>query len=293
VCKRAAGGSCKNVEVPKYNEQTEAKLFNAQKKGDEASDDLVEAQKVRPLKDVARASVDSRYDVEGDDAAGPIGAAEREYLNEDGLSVNYDVGPKAWRHTTIRNKEQDRLTQKTDNIILETYENPKDGTMIINDSRNKDNDDLLEGPDDGSFPKGRSLPWSDMVMHNWKTAATKAGLKPNSLKYMIRNGVGKGSSAKETQELIHAAITRVKGDVKKVNTFRGDPEIPGITGEELAAYQTIAGSTHAHRVIKMLTDYPETMQNVRIESFSVTTSETEASDSEYNIVIKFTTVEDP
>jgi len=212
------------------------------------------------------------------------------YLNEEGqgLSVKYEPGKTVWTHSIIQNKEKDRKTDKLDRNILDTYENAGDGTMIINDSRNQENDDLLKGPNDGSFPKGGSLPWSDMVMHNWKAAAKKGKVNPNSLKYMIRNGIGSGSSADETQELIDAAIDLMKGDRTKVNTFRGDPKASGVTENELAAYRTIAGSPHAHRVIKMLADYPETMPNVRVESFSVTTSETEAADEEYNIVIKFT-----
>lgn len=166
--------------------------------------------------------------------------------------------------------------------------------MIITDSRNIVNDELLKNaPDDRSFPRGSSLPWSDMMMHNWKMATSGTKVKPNQLKYMIRNNIMKGPGAEETKVMITAAIKRTNGDPKRVSTFQGEPEPSGITGEELAAYQNLAGSTHAHRVIKMLTDYPETMKNVRIESFSVTTQETEGAEGEYNIVIKFTQVEEP
>jgi hypothetical protein len=156
--------------------------------------------------------------------------------------------------------------------------------MVIVDSRNKEND--------LAAAKDKAL-WSDMVMFDLKKAFNSDKIKPDELRYMVRSSIQGGSSAERTQGYIEAAITRTGSDRAKSNTFRSDPEAPGILPDEIAAYQLLAGSDHVHRVLLMLKDYPTTMKNVRVESLSVTTPDTEGADDLYNIVIKFTKVDNP
>jgi hypothetical protein len=288
-CKRAPGGECSNTA------KFDAPLEVFRQKGESALRALVAAQRVEKPQDVNRASVATRYETQMNAGwAPPLSKDERKFVED--LGVKYSIDD-SWTLSTIKNKEEHSGSSNLDNIIVNTSENPRDGAIVITDSRNKENDKLLEGvPDDGGFPKGNSLPWSDMVMFNWKQSCLRDQsniIGPDTLKYMVRNNIDMGDSADETRNLIDAAIERTKGDPAKVNTFRGDPAAPGITSDEIAAYQLLAGSPHGHRVVLMLADYANTMRNVRIESFSVTTTETAAADEAYNVLIKFVKIETP
>jgi hypothetical protein len=127
-----------------------------------------------------------------------------------------------------------------------------------------------------------------MVMSDWRKACaldTEDSLRPTLLRYMVRNNIESGTSANKTMDMIDVANKRTKGDPAKVNTFRRDPAIPGITADELAAYRIMACTNHGHRVLLMLPDYPATIKNIRIGSFSVTTPATIGAGKEYSIVM--------
>jgi len=244
---------------------------------------LLETQRANPLpQDINRATVSTKYEhVLFDERPSPISPDETGFLGQDGLQLSFST-EKTWVMSTTRN--QAGVNPKLDNIILETYTSPKDRGIVIMDSRNKEND--YSAPQD-------KLPWSDMAMFDIKTAFQEAKVKPDELRYMIRGNIDTGSSAEKTAECIEGAIVRTAGDRAKVNTFRSDPNAPGVTTNELAAYQLLAGSDHVHRVLLMLKDYPTTMRNVRIESLGVTTPATKDATDEYNIIIKFVKIENP
>jgi hypothetical protein len=275
-CKRAPGDACSNVAP--YDD---AELETVRAKGRDAQASLLETQRANPLpQDINRATVSTKYEhVVAPNSAPPISPDETGFLGQDGLQVSFSTG-STWTISTTRN--QAGVNPKMDNNILETYINPKDRGIVIMDSRNKEND--LSAPQD-------KLPWSDMVMFDFRTAFQTAGVNPNELRYMIRSNIDGASSADKTQEYIEGAIVRTAGDRAKVNTFRSDPNASGVTTNELAAYQLLAGSDHVHRVLLMLKDYPTTMKNVRIESLSVTTPATKDATDEYSIIIKFAKIE--
>ena len=276
VCKRSPGGDCSDVKVTPFQDKY---IDGIRGKGADSQAALEKAQKADPLKDVERDPVSKNYQGQGKDDEAPYiydGEAKDFWLNKQFPEIEYSENVD-WRTSTIRNQGVD-ISGHTDNVILSTYERPQVGTMIIADSKNAEKDALKGKPE--------QLRWSDMVMNNWVKASKDEGNEnPDKLKYMIRNNIQDGDSAQQTQTAINAAILRTKGDGTAMQTFRSDPKKAG--DDELAAYQLIAGTAHGDRVLKMLADYPKTMKNVRIESFSVFTPKTQPGPGEYAIVIKF------
>ncbi|KAF2855907.1 hypothetical protein T440DRAFT_463255 [Plenodomus tracheiphilus IPT5] len=273
-CKRAPGDAC-DSESLKFAKEDDEKI---RVKGRDSQAALIQKQRSNDPRDVNRPSVSSNYDHQVyDDAPAPISEADCAFLREAPIDVPYSTTEK-WRLSTIRNK--DNQNPAMENIILQTYERKEDRAIVIFDSRNREKD---------LAPEQDRLRWSDMVMYNLKNSFDD----PSDLRYMVRNTIDQGESAAKTQALIETAIMRTKGDRTKVNVIRSDPKAPGITENELSAYQLVAGSDHCDRVLKMLTDFPETMRNVRIESLSVSTSDTAKAGDEYSIVIKFIKVAEP
>jgi hypothetical protein len=78
----------------------------------------------------------------------------------------------------------------------------------------------------------------------------------------------------------------------KVNTFCSGV-VPGPLPAEITGFEILSGSNHVNRVHRMLADYPAIMQNVRIESLTVTTIHTDSAENAYNILIKLTKVATP
>jgi hypothetical protein len=277
-CKRNLGDACANV-APFENGELESIRI----KGKDAQASLLATQKADPLaQDIGRATVPTKYDrIVVKEHTPPIESDEIGFLGQDGIQVSFST-EKIWTLSTTRN--QAGLNPKIDNNILESYTSPQDRGIVITDSRNKEND-MAAAQD--------RLPWSDMAMFDVMDAFRTAKINPSELRYIIQNSIQGGPSAAKTQEFIDAAIKRTGGDRGSVNTFRSDPGAPGITTDEIAAYQLLAGSDHVHRVLLMLKDYPTSMKNVRIESLSVTTPATRDATDEYNIVIKLAKVENP
>lgn len=277
-CKRAPGDACPNIA-----RFEDANLEALRVKGRDAQAALVVAQRAKPVKDVDKASVSDNYAYEDyENVELNLGEDEMQWLTHGGAQAPFSGTRNGWTKTTIRNK--DGQNEKLDNIILDTYQGKEDRAMVIADSRNREND---------KAPPEDKLRWTDMAMFSWKKFCEDKGIQPREVRYWLRNNIQGGDSAIETQTAIDGAITRTKGDPGQINTFRSDPDAPGITTDELAAFQLIAGTAHGHRVLLMLKDFPETMKNVRIESFSVTTRDTEAADEEYNILIKFGLIDNP
>lgn len=247
--------------------------------------DLIAAQKATPLRDFDRGpkSVDNSYETQLDKGQnGPIDPDEVEFLQK----VEIPYVHEDWIRTVVKNKPG--VNPKGDNNILVTSQDSKNGGIIIHDSRNKENDLL---------PKEDKLPWSDMVMNNWKKSClgTKEddSVSPDSLKFLIQDDIATGASALNTRRFIEAAIERKNGNPEQVNVFRSDPNAPGMTAGEMAGCQLLAGSDHVHRVNWMLKDYPATMKNIRIESLHVTTYHTVGAENTWFIVIKFMKVAEP
>lgn len=275
VCKRSPGDDCSDVKVTPFQDQY---VDGIRGKGADSQAALEKAQKADPPKDVERDPVSKNYQGQGEHTDIPYlydGKTEDFWLNKQFPEIKYS-DEVDWRTSTIRNQGVD-ASGNTDNVILLTYERPDVGTMVIADSKNAEKDALKGKPE--------QLRWSDMVMNNWVEASKIPGKNPDELKYMIRNNIQDGDSAQQTQIAINAAILRIKGDGTAMQTFRSDPK--KASDDELAAYQLIAGTAHGDRVLKMLADYPKTMKNVRIESFSVFTPKTQPGPGEYAIIIKF------
>jgi len=197
----------------------------------------------------------------------PYEGSKGDFLTQFGIN-----GKKDWTGSTITNPDTPFKE------ILTTFEDKGQKTMIIKDSKNRDND-MYRTPD-GEPNDPRMLRWSEMVMDNWRQVASDA---VGDLKFMVRDNIG----TTETQDAINAAITRVtaggKGDANAMQTFRRTAE-----GDELAGYQLIAGTVHGERVLKMLKDYHGELGNLKIDAFHVFRPGTTGGPSgQYSIVIEF------
>jgi hypothetical protein len=215
----------------------------------------------------------------------PVSTGETQWLQQDGLAVL--KSSDTWSQTLIKNKLEDKPRQGLDDLILRTQSDPHQGTMVILNSEGKRND-VLPGTPGVDKPS-----WSDMAMYSWRSTCAREGVNPDSLKYVFRNSIEKGDSADNTKEVIDAAIKRTGGDRGKSNTFRGDPSADGITNDEIAGYQALAGTSHGAGVLRMLEDNPATMKNMRIGSFRVATDDTAGAGDEYHILIELVKVATP
>jgi hypothetical protein len=281
-CERGPGDACSNI-APFGNRELES----IRTKGRDTQASLLATQKADPLaQDIGLAAVPTKYDrIVVKKHSPPIESDKIRFLGQDGIQVSFSM-EKTWTLSTTR-KQAGRNSKIDDNIlesftVLESFISPQDRGIVITDSNNKGNDTAAAQD---------RLRWSDMAMFDVKDAFQTAKIDPSELKYIILNSIQGDPSAAKTQEFIDAAIKRTAGDRGSVNTFRCDPDAPGITTDEIAAYQLLAGSDHVHRVLLMLENYPTSMKNVRIESLSVTTPATRDATDEYNIVIKLAKVE--
>jgi hypothetical protein len=283
-CKRTPGDACSNVTP--FDDR---KLKSIRTKGRDAQASLLATQKANPVaQDIDRAAMPTEYDrIVVRKHSPPIESDKIGFLGQNDVQVSFSM-EKTWTMSTIRN-QAGRNPKIDDNIleyftVLESFISPQDRGIVITDSNNKGNETAAAQD---------RLRWSDMAMFDVKDAFRTAKIDPSDLEYIILKSIHDGLSAAKTQEFIGAAIKRMAGDRGSVNTFRSDPDAPGITTDEIAAYQLLAGSDHVHRVLLMLKDYPTSMKNVRIESLSVTTPATRDATDEYNIVIKLAKVENP
>jgi hypothetical protein len=285
TCKRGAGEVCSNI--PDFGDEL---VDGLKKKGITRQEDLIKAQKAEtpsdvntPVRDVA-----SKYDVNTQErgvGSVPVSDSETTWLGQDGLAVV--KRSDTWTQTRIKNKPEDKPRQGLEDLILKTQSDPHQGTMVILNSEGKRND-VLPGEPGVEKPS-----WSDMAMYSWRSTCAGANVNPDSLQYIFRNSIEKGDSATNTKKVIDAAIERTGGDRGKSNTFRGDPSANGITNDEIAGYQALAGTAHGAGVLRMLQDYPETMKNMRIGSFRVATDDTAGAGEEYHILIELVKVATP
>jgi hypothetical protein len=269
-CKRAVGGDC--VNIAKFD--TLLELFR--EKGENALKGLNTAQKVEAPKDVSRVSVATIFKTrmyEG--SQGLLHVADPILSVLSAINITYSTN-EDWRKSIMEDKDD---KNETSHVFMETYERPQDGAIVISDSNKVNNKSAQD-----------SLQWSDMVMLNWRLSCRADKnhiIGPDTLKYMIISNISGDSGADQTRNLIDVAINQTKGDPAKLNTFRGDPDIPDISSDEIGAYQLLAGSPYGQRVVTMLVDYGRTMRNVRVYSFSATTEDMDGADSGYNLIVKF------
>ncbi|USP75888.1 hypothetical protein yc1106_03162 [Curvularia clavata] len=276
-CKRAPGDPCTNVATFGTPE-----LEGIRNKGRIVQADLLVTQRANPpAQDVDRADLARQYTHDHTDRqALPLPTDETGFLTANNPPVPHSLQNDWYSYTTTNLQGSGgKLPQP----ILRTHMNPKDRVMIVAESFNGEHDLLKSG----------KMRWSDMAMYDLKEAFKTGGVNPDELKYMVRHNIEGGGSASNTRNYIEKAIEITQGDRANVNTFRSDPYAPGITPQELAAYQLLAGSDHVHRVLLMLKDYPATMKNVRVESLRVYTPDTPGTDDGYHIVIMFTRVDNP
>jgi hypothetical protein len=296
TCKRAAGSVCtgipafstKNLDIDRAIVE---RVDGFKNNGVVRQEALVAAQRAQSPTDINMPARDvaNTYEVQKDATVAPLSGDEIDWFTAEGLNVPGFHPDSTWVRSQTKPKAENIPEGRLDNGILSTVSNPKDRVMVIEDSRGKEND-LLPGKPGQDKPS-----WSDMAMHDWRSACTSAdpAVSPDTLQYVVRSNLLDGSSAIDTRNVIDTAISRTSNNPGKVNTFRSDPSAPGITDDEIAGYQALAGTSHGAGVLRMLEDYPETMKNMRIESFSVTTLDTVASDGAYNVLVRLTKVETP
>jgi hypothetical protein len=275
LCKKA-GISGSGCDVPIKPED----IDKFRTKGVNVIADVRNAQRVATPQDVNRPFVgaDYTYEFRANEKT-PLDAEDVKFLEHD--KVQFSTGLD-WSHSTIRNPLT--VNNKLEASILETYENINSRAIVIRDSK-KDNDMKL--------PENERARWSDMTMHNWLQACShNPAIPPDSLQYILRENIMAGSSASRTRELIDNALQKAGMNPAEVNTFRSGV-VPGPLPAEITGFEILSGSDHVNRVHRMLADYPATMQNVRIESLTVTTIHTDSAENAYNILIKLTKVATP
>lgn len=275
LCKKAdiSGSGC---DIPIKPED----IDKFRTKGTNVIADVKKAQREATPQDVNRPFVGADYEYQFNrNLNTPLDADDVKFLEQNNVQFSTKSD---WSHSTIRNPLN--LNAKLEASILETYENVGSRAIVIRDSK-KDNDMKL--------PANERARWSDMTMYNWVQACTRnPGTQPDSLQYILRENIMGGSSALRTRELIDNALQKAGMDPAKVNTFRSGV-VSGPLPAEITAFEILSGSDHVHRVHRMLADYPATMQNVRIESLTVTTTQTDSAENAYNILITLTKVANP
>lgn len=303
VCKRNPVGSCS--DVTDFDASTWADVNTFRTKGADSQSALEKKQEALRNNDpnakdaTVTPPLSDRYKGQNSGGEEPYWGVDEDNIDDFWLTKNLpganykDIYNQDWRTDDIRNKDaKETGPEAADNIILKTHEHPESGIMIIKESR-KEKDTEESG-----------AKWTDMVMDNWVQACKDKETDPSDLKFMIRDNihfdadVNKGRredmdkkvSAAKTQLAIEHALQRINADGTVPRTFRSDPKVAN--NDELAGYQLIAGTAHGDRVLKMLTDYPQTMKNVQIESFTVFTPKTtdgkgKVSPGYHSIIINF------
>jgi hypothetical protein len=149
--------------------------------------------------------------------------------------------------------------------ILETYEDPSQGALIVAQSWNKEWD-----------PQG-ALPWTSMVMSNWRTAATADTVDVKNLKRIVQNNI---QSKKTTTsagvdlnsvDAIRNAFNDLEPDKRKVLTL--DLTAPDKTPKMV-------------QHIQMLQDYRVELDNLKIFKLHLMTGDNSDTDHQWTIIIE-------
>jgi hypothetical protein len=166
----------------------------------------------------------------------------------------------------------------TTETILETYEDPHQGALIVAQSWNKEWD-----------PQG-ALPWTSMVMSNWRTAAAAETIDVKNLKRIVQNNI---QSKKTTTsagvdlnsvDAIRNAFNDLEPDKTKVLTL--DLTAPDKTPKMVQHIQILSAQTHVARVIQMLQDYRIELGNLKIVKLHLMTAENSDTDYQWTIIIE-------
>jgi hypothetical protein len=156
-----------------------------------------------------------------------------------------------WTYTDITNSPGGET-------ILDTHVNPATRSLVIKQSYNAERDILRN--------HGQAVKWSDMVMATWNEATswTSGAVLPHQLRTIVRDTI----VTEEAQGAMHNAFKMVHGrDMQPQDELDLNADSPDLV--EKAAYDSLSGTVHVDRVIKMLADYPATMRNVRIQSVKI------------------------
>ncbi|KAF2004677.1 hypothetical protein P154DRAFT_571887 [Amniculicola lignicola CBS 123094] len=282
-CKRT--GECSVSEPPAapappasgFDDASEAVRARGQQ-SQQTLDDTHRTSPPRP--DAQREPISKSYDIEDD--FNPPYTQDEDAIFLEQLIPNFKYNSfDDWRQTLVSNKGAKKNAKEDEKPyldMLETYDLAEIRTMVIAQSKNKELKAVEGDP---------PLRWSDMVMEIWRTAATKANINPSELRFMVRDNIRTQNRA--TEKAIDDSIAKVtangRGDPKAMQTYRRDS-----TGDELAAYQLIAGTPHGDRVLRMLGDFHTELRNLNIQAFHVfrpTTINGPRQSKEYAIVIQF------
>lgn len=279
ICKRAGGDPVSGSKCPFPISDADILLFRD--KGARDLSALEQVQKGPSPKDKTIDFPGANYQWEQNLQKPDFESDEIQFLLDGKIKAPNPTTITDWTSSQIRNPQH--INDAPDRWILESAQSVQEKFLVIRESRGQQFD---------KAPEGQRAAWSDMTMHTWKQACS-GRISPDSLKYILRENILAGDSAKRTRMLIDNAIQRVNGNPAQVNVFRSGTTGTTVLADERMAFEILAGSDHVNRVLRMLADYPQTMKNVRIESLSVTTSATETADNAYNILIKLTKVESP
>jgi hypothetical protein len=190
--------------------------------------------------------------------------------------------PENWKSSVVRNSPQQlqRIEEQSRPLILKTYQNPNQGAILIAKSANKEEDALVTDPI-ASTPATR---WSDMVMDNWRVIA---GNDKQNLRWILRDNIQDADdelNIPSAQGLIDQAL-KLMGKDPSENIQLEIPRPTATSSQaEKDAYNTLLGTVHVDRVVKMLKDHHQELGGLNIQSIFV------VKNGEYNLAIQLTKV---
>jgi hypothetical protein len=188
---------------------------------------------------------------------------------------------ESWKSLVVKNSEKQlqRIEEGSRPPILKTYQSPNQGAILITKSENKEEDALVTDSIEGT-PATR---WSDMVMDNWRFTA---GNNKQNLKCILRDNIRDADeefNIPSAQGLIDQAL-KLMGKDPSENIKLEIPRPTATSSQaEKDAYNTLAGTVHVDRVVKMLKDHHQELGDLNIQSIFVVKNGVE-----YNLAIQLT-----
>lgn len=159
--------------------------------------------------------------------------------------------------------------------IVETIQDAAQGTLVVKQSWNKEND-----------PNG--VGWTTMVMDNWRTTAGTSE-KVKGLKYMIRdliqpiNTVDSKGVKLNTVEAMRTVFEKMKANKKETLVL----DSKSTNTDEIASFQLMAAQTHVARPLQLLKDYHNELDNLNIAKLYLQTNDHKSQSYQWNIIIEF------
>ncbi|KAH7112577.1 hypothetical protein B0J11DRAFT_511850 [Dendryphion nanum] len=198
-----------------------------------------------------------------------------------------DLGPiltddYEWTKQEVRNSKKAGGNSE-DDPILSTSQQIDLKTIVVDESIVKGRDQL----EDDSKKVAR---WSDMVMYTWKKTCDGDAEAYKSLKYVIHSNIKKNSAGFSVLESIFKlSDSKTTKDVEETKVESLEVAASS-TGEELDFYLAFLGTIHGYQVNRMLGDYHEDLEELRIKTLHIfrtcNIDEAEDGESYYDVVIQ-------